>query len=148
MYFLQIRLGQIKSLFDQGWFQILEQSLQRQQVAPGDVSISTTHTHFRVRWDEKEITTISDSFPGETVGGPRRGGLTWASGWPWIPPWTRCPGGRNPPSRTRGFRARPWRDRGAHLTAGTERLLVVTSAPLFQRTAVFAVKSNFKSRHV
>lgn len=47
-------------------------STHKQQVAPGDVSISTTYTHFRVRWDEKETTTRG-SFPRWEASRPSAG---------------------------------------------------------------------------
>lgn len=79
------------------------------------------HTHTSGSGEMKRRLLQEAAFHGGKQVGPRRGGLTWASGWPWIPPWTRCPGGRSPPSRTRGFRARPWRDRRARFTSGTVR---------------------------
>lgn len=35
--------------------------------------------------------------------------LTWVSGCPWTPPWTRCPEAQSRLSHTPGSRALPWR---------------------------------------
>lgn len=82
----------------------------------------------QVRWKRCLIspeTWPGGSFPEKKV---QRGGLTWVWGWTWIPPWTRCPEGRNPPSQTPGSRARPWCDPGAHFTTRTAACEAPTGA--------------------